>query len=53
MNSEPYELITFVANRVSAIQSKTNTEYWKHVRTQNNPADIISRGLLPAELVKK
>ena len=52
VNSEPFELKTFVANRVSAIQSKANREYWKHVRTQDNPADIISRGLLPAELVK-
>ena len=37
---------------MSAIQSKTNSEYWEHVRTQDNPADIISRGLLPAEFIK-
>lgn len=42
---------TFVANRVSIIQSLTPTEIWHHVPGAQNPADASSRGLAPAALV--
>ena len=52
INSEPYLLKTFVANRVSEIQSKTQSRNWRHVPTQNNPADYISRGQLPKAFIE-
>ncbi|XP_051167315.1 uncharacterized protein LOC127285377 [Leptopilina boulardi] len=51
INTPSALLKTFVANRVSQIQEKTNSENWRHVRTHDNPADIISRGQSPQELV--
>lgn len=38
---------TFVANRVSEIQERSSHATWRHVRTEDNPADIISRGIDP------
>lgn len=35
---------TFVANRVSEIQSLTDKQRWGHVISEENSADIISRG---------
>lgn len=50
INKEPIDLKTFVGNRVSAIQEYTNVNSWAHVRTKENPADLVSRGLMPDEL---
>ena len=41
----------YVANRVGTIQRLTNIVDWRHVPSQDNPADCASRGLMPAELV--
>ena len=43
---------TFVANRVSEIQAQFRRPRWFHVKSEENPADIGSRGLNPDELVK-
>lgn len=48
--TSPSKLHTFVANRVSRIQMLTHNCEWRHVRGQDNPADILSRGCNPAEL---
>lgn len=48
---EPFKLKTFVANRVSKIMEITKLHEWRHVRSKNNPADMISRGLKPTELL--
>ena len=42
----------FVANRVSEIQGLTDTSDWVHVKSENNPADLISRGCLPSQLME-
>ncbi|XP_031339663.1 uncharacterized protein LOC116168131 [Photinus pyralis] len=34
----------FVANRISKILASCETKQWRHVRTHDNPADLISRG---------
>lgn len=44
IQTPPHTLKTFVANRVSQIQSKTQVSSCRHVRSQDNPADFISRG---------
>lgn len=44
----PHTLQTFVANRVSFIVSHTSPEQWFHVISQENPADVASRGVGPA-----
>ncbi|GBN80229.1 hypothetical protein AVEN_195410-1 [Araneus ventricosus] len=47
---EPWELKTFVENRIAAIQELTKKEQWFHVSSGNNPADVLSRGLAPEKL---
>jgi hypothetical protein len=46
----PNKWKTFVGNRVSLIQEKTSSAHWKHVPSQDNPADLISRGTDPTTL---
>ncbi|XP_067635778.1 uncharacterized protein [Eurosta solidaginis] len=45
-------LSAFVGNRVSEIQELTSNCHWRHVPTQHNPADIVSRGCTVSELQK-
>lgn len=40
----------FVSNRVASIQRNTNKELWFHVPTEQNPADLLSRGMSVLEL---
>ena len=47
----PSQLQTFVANRVSEIQELSKEISWKHVRETTNPADLLSRGQTPAEIL--
>lgn len=41
----PNQWKTYVANRVSQIQDVTNFSQWRHVTTDCNPADLVSRGV--------
>ncbi|GBM69442.1 hypothetical protein AVEN_165464-1 [Araneus ventricosus] len=50
LQSEPSRWETFVANRVSEIQSILQSEVWNHIRGKENPADCVSRGILPSEI---
>ncbi|XP_037959288.1 uncharacterized protein LOC119688691 [Teleopsis dalmanni] len=45
INSQSSSFQTFVANRVARIQTLTLSEQWRHVRSKDNPADVLSRGL--------
>lgn len=47
----PRELKTYVANRVSSIQSNTNVNRWNHINGIDNPADLLTRGISSSELV--
>lgn len=51
INSQPASFNVFVANRLSAIQELAAGMTWLHVPTNLNPADLLSRGALPAELI--
>ncbi|XP_027839404.2 uncharacterized protein LOC114121329 [Aphis gossypii] len=45
LNSQSIRLKTYVSNRISQILDITNTEQWYYVRTYDNPADLLSRGV--------
>ncbi|GFX08656.1 integrase catalytic domain-containing protein [Trichonephila clavipes] len=44
------QLKTFVRNRVSIIQELTESDFWKQVNSENNPVDILSRGISPDKI---
>lgn len=50
LRSTPSRWKTFIANRVSEVQHLTAGGIWAHVPGIENPADIISRGMDPAQL---
>ena len=50
IQSSSSRLKIFVGNRITEIQATTETNQWRHVRTNSNPADCLSRGLKPIEL---
>lgn len=47
-NKKPLKV--FVGNRVERIHEATQGMQWRHVRTHDNPADLVSRGITPREL---
>ncbi|XP_076661131.1 uncharacterized protein LOC143365016 [Halictus rubicundus] len=51
LHKPPNILKTFVANRVVEIQTKTNILAWRHIRSSDNPADLLSRGTTPRILI--
>ncbi|XP_029168783.1 uncharacterized protein LOC114938832 [Nylanderia fulva] len=51
IRGHPSSWVTYVANRVSEIQTLTPDAHWHHVPGRENPADCASRGLYPSELV--
>ncbi|KFM67184.1 hypothetical protein X975_22230, partial [Stegodyphus mimosarum] len=51
LQKEPYQLKTFVANQVATIQDLTNGYQWRHGSSNENPGDLISRGLDPSKLL--
>lgn len=44
VKAEPSRWKTFVANRVSEIQNLSDVAEWFHVASEENPADLLSRG---------
>ena len=42
---------TFVGNRVEQVQKHYAGRYWRHVPTNENPADLGSRGIVASELM--
>nr|CAI5845761.1 unnamed protein product [Callosobruchus analis] len=51
IHTEPHLLQTFVANRVTKIQSLTQSCIWNYINSKENPADLASRGVMPEILV--
>lgn len=51
IKTSPTRWKTFVANRVSEIQRLTNVNNWYHVKSEDNPADLISRGVNASQLL--
>ncbi|XP_071576355.1 uncharacterized protein [Temnothorax nylanderi] len=50
LSAHPSKWKTFVAHRVSDIQTRLPNAEWRHVPTADNPADSASRGLSGREL---
>lgn len=50
INTPANQLKTFVSNRVGQIQSHSNKNQWRHVPTDQNPADIATRDISISEL---
>ncbi|XP_055622043.1 uncharacterized protein LOC129773533 [Toxorhynchites rutilus septentrionalis] len=51
LSSVPSRWNIFVANRVSEIQHITRKGIWNHVAGAENPADALSRGMTPDQLL--
>ncbi|GBN26416.1 hypothetical protein AVEN_96946-1 [Araneus ventricosus] len=47
IQTSPHRLKTFVTNTVVKIQRLTQNCKWQHVPSNLNPADVLSRGLVP------
>ena len=50
--SSPHRFNTFVANRISQCQSLLSSDNFYHIAGCENPADCVSRGLLPSRLLE-
>ena len=53
LQSHPSRWRPFVANRCASIHDDVPKALWHHIRTRDNPADVVSRGCTPKELLKK
>ncbi|XP_051161138.1 uncharacterized protein LOC127281463 [Leptopilina boulardi] len=51
IQTSPHLLKTFVANRVADIHRVSNSNQWRHIRSNDNPADALSRGQLPRDFL--
>ena len=53
ISNEHKRFHTFVANRVATIRDSSSPEQWRHVSSQENSADDVSRGLTADEMIRK
>ncbi len=51
LTTTPTSLNRFIANCISAVQSKLPASHWRHVGSKDNPADLASRGMLAKDLI--
>ncbi|XP_018406526.1 PREDICTED: uncharacterized protein LOC108782694, partial [Cyphomyrmex costatus] len=52
IKTPPHLLKTYVANRVTQVREITDPDAWRHVASEDNPADAISRGQLPQTFLR-
>ncbi|XP_067613493.1 uncharacterized protein [Eurosta solidaginis] len=52
LSAPPRKWATFVRNRTAEILDVIPRSQWRHVRSEDNPADCASRGILPTELIE-
>ncbi|XP_050743161.1 uncharacterized protein LOC127010960 [Drosophila biarmipes] len=50
ISGDPRRCKTLVSNRIGAILEASSPSQWRHVLTQENPADCTTRGLTPSQL---
>ena len=51
IRGSPQRWKQFVANRVTEIQNLTDVKCWSHCRSEDNPADLLTRGVLAETLL--
>jgi len=51
INNHPGKFPVFVAHRVVKIHRLTIADQWRHVSSKHNPADMLSRGLKPRDIL--
>lgn len=51
IHASPHRWQTFVANRVTKIQEMLSPDRFFHIEGVSNPSDVVSRGVLPSQLV--
>ena len=51
INNASKRFLTYVANRVAVIHGGSTTDQWRHVPSDLNPADDLSRGLSADDMV--
>lgn len=51
INNEAHRFHTFVSNRIQKIRLSSFPHQWRYVHTDQNPADIASRGSSASELI--
>ncbi|XP_065072517.1 uncharacterized protein LOC135696908 [Ochlerotatus camptorhynchus] len=51
LKKSPSALNQFVSNRVATIVELTQGYQWNYIRSESNPADVISRGASPVDLL--
>ncbi|XP_070170934.1 uncharacterized protein [Polyergus mexicanus] len=47
IKTSPHLLKTYVSHRVAQIQEIIDLQVWQHIKSEDNPADALSRGQLP------
>ncbi|XP_053973204.1 uncharacterized protein LOC128873578 [Hylaeus volcanicus] len=52
LKKSPQVLKTFEANRIAEIQNVSGDIEWHHINSEQNPADALSRGQMPSDLLK-
>ena len=52
INTPANRLKTFVSNRIGQIQAHSESKQWRHVPTEQNPADVATRDLSLQDLIK-
>ncbi|XP_075156671.1 uncharacterized protein LOC142229953 [Haematobia irritans] len=50
LQKSPQVLKTFVSNRIAEILRISDVKSWRHVKTEENPADLGTRGSTPQDL---
>ena len=51
ISGHPRKYNTFIGNWISEITETLPPEHWKDVASEHNPADCVSRDLMPSELI--
>lgn len=49
----PTHWTTLMTNKVAGIQELTTNSIWKHIKSENNPVDYVSRVMSPDILTNK